>query len=130
MKRPHDSTPKNSARQKHLDNRLSKAVFSFASGTFSKREIRAMFKELHPLEIIWAVVHQKNQAGTGKPETINRLVELLGAEKVYAPKRENEPYLHCADITKIKTQLGWQPEVSFEDGVREIVENFNAAKAA
>ena len=68
--------------------------------------------------------------GTGKPETINRLVELLGAEKVYAPKRENEPYLHCADITKIKTQLGWQPEVSFEDGVREIVENFNAAKAA
>ena len=68
--------------------------------------------------------------GTGKPETVNRLVDLLGGERVYVPLRGNEPYTHCADVSKIKAQLGWEPTVSFEDGINDIVQNHNASKAA
>lgn len=55
--------------------------------------------------------------GAGKPQTINRLIELLGGEVVYLPKRPGEPDCTFADITRITTLLGWQPKVSFEDGV-------------
>ena len=63
--------------------------------------------------------------GTGKPETINRLVELLGSEKVFIPKRGNEPMEHCADISKIKEVLGWQPKVTFEEGIADIIKQLN-----
>ena len=65
--------------------------------------------------------------GTGKPQTINHLVDLLGGERTYLPPRGNEPYLHCADISKIKAMLGWVPQISFEDGIKNVKENFKAS---
>ncbi|MBO6948129.1 MAG: GDP-mannose 4,6-dehydratase [Rhodospirillales bacterium] len=59
--------------------------------------------------------------GAGAPQTVNRLVELLESEKIHIPKRPGEPDCTWADITKITTELGWAPEVSFEDGVREML---------
>lgn len=56
--------------------------------------------------------------GAGNPQTINRLVELIGGEVTYIPKRPGEPDSTHADITKIVRDLDWQPQVSFEDGVR------------
>ena len=47
--------------------------------------------------------------GAGNPQPINRLVELLGGPVVHLPKRPGEPDCTWADITKIKTQLGWSP---------------------
>jgi UDP-glucose 4-epimerase len=59
--------------------------------------------------------------GAGRPQTINRLVELLGGEKVHIPKRPGEPDCTFADIGKIGRELGWAPAVSFEEGVARIV---------
>jgi UDP-glucose 4-epimerase len=63
--------------------------------------------------------------GAGNPQPVNRLVELLGAESdagvVHVPKRPGEPDCTWADITKIRAELGWEPLVSFEDGVAEMV---------
>jgi len=59
--------------------------------------------------------------GAGYPQTVNRLVELLGGERVYIPKRPGEPDCTWADIAKITTELGWRPQVSFENGVAKIV---------
>lgn len=56
--------------------------------------------------------------GSGNTYSINRLVELLGGEKIHLPKRPGEPDCTFADITKIKEALGWQPQVSFEEGVK------------
>ncbi len=61
--------------------------------------------------------------GTGTPQTINHLVDLLGCERVYLPPRGNEPYTHCADISKIQKTLGWNPEIKFEDTIRDILES-------
>ncbi len=61
--------------------------------------------------------------GTGKPQSVNKLVSLLGGEKVHIPKRPGEPACTWADIRKIQSQLGWQPKVSFEEGVQKILKH-------
>ena len=61
--------------------------------------------------------------GSDNTYSINYLVELLGGKKQYIPKRPGEPDCTYADITKIKNMLGWKPKVSFEDGVKIMLEN-------
>ncbi len=61
--------------------------------------------------------------GAGNPQSVNRLVELLGGEVVHVPKRPGEPDCTWADITKIKSELGWEPAVSFEKGVATMLEH-------
>ncbi len=68
--------------------------------------------------------------GSGKPQSVNTLVSLLGGEKVYIPKRPGEPDCTWADTTKIKSMLNWEPEISFEEGVGKILENIDYWKEA
>ena len=68
--------------------------------------------------------------GAGNPQSVNRLVELLGGETVSLPKRPGEPECTWADISKIKRELGWAPTVSFEKGVTEILRNIEYWKDA
>ena len=63
--------------------------------------------------------------GAGDPQSVNRLVELLGGPVVNIPKRPGEPDCTWADITRITTELGWKPEVSFEEGVAKVVANID-----
>jgi UDP-glucose 4-epimerase len=60
--------------------------------------------------------------GAGNPQPVNRLVELLGGEVTYIPKRPGEPDCTWADIGKITRDLGWRQKVSFEEGVGRMVE--------
>jgi UDP-glucose 4-epimerase len=59
--------------------------------------------------------------GAGRPQSINHLVELIGGDVVYIPKRPGEPDCTFADISKAKEKLGWQPAVPFEDGVARMM---------
>jgi len=68
--------------------------------------------------------------GAGNPQSVNRLVELLGGSRIQIPKRPGEPDCTWADITRITAELGWKPEVSFEDGVARIVANIDYWKNA
>lgn len=61
--------------------------------------------------------------GGGDPQSVNRLVELLGGEKTHIPKRPGEPDVTWADITAIGRDLGWKPCVSFEEGVRVMLDH-------
>ena len=61
--------------------------------------------------------------GAGNPQSVNRLVELLGGSKTYLPKRPGEPDCTWADISRIKDELQWATQVSFEQGVETIVSN-------
>ena len=68
-------------------------------------------------------VGQIYNVGSGETVSVNRLVDLLGGEKVHIPKRPGEPDSTFADISKIRSELGWEPQVSIEEGVAEILKN-------
>lgn len=59
--------------------------------------------------------------GSGGTYSVNRLVGLLGGAIEYIPKRPGEPDCTFADTGKIKAKLGWQPDVSFEQGVANML---------
>jgi UDP-glucose 4-epimerase len=68
--------------------------------------------------------------GAGKPQSVNRLVELLGGETVQIPKRPGEPDCTWADIKRITRELEWRPEVAFDQGVENIVASIDYWKNA
>lgn len=63
--------------------------------------------------------------GAGNPQSVNHLVELLGGEVTYIPKRPGEPDCTWADIGRITRELNWAPKVSFEAGVEKILQNID-----
>lgn len=68
--------------------------------------------------------------GTQKPQSINRLAELLGGDFEYIKKRPGEPDITHADILKAWNLLNWKPKISFEDGVKDVLNHINLWKDA
>lgn len=77
-----------------------------------------------------SVVGEAINIGSGGHYSVNRLVELLGGEVTYIPKRPGEPDITFAATQKAKDLLKWQASVSFEAGVKEILENIDYWKDA
>jgi UDP-glucose 4-epimerase len=71
------------------------------------------------------VVNDFFNVGTGNPQSVNRLIELLGGDKINIPRRPGEPMSTHADISKIQRVLGWKPQVSFEEGVKIMLQNID-----
>jgi len=66
--------------------------------------------------------------GTGKPISIKKIAEILARlyGKDITPEITNKfrkgDVRHCfADISKIKNKLGWEPKISFEQGMKELI---------
>lgn len=55
--------------------------------------------------------------GSGNHYSVNQLVDLIGGERCYIPKRPGEPDCTFADTTRIRAALDWAPQVAFEQGV-------------
>jgi len=68
--------------------------------------------------------------GTQQPQSINRLAELLGGDIEYIPKRPGEPDITHAEISKAKNLLKWKPKISFEEGVKDVLNHINLWKDA
>ncbi|MDQ7835574.1 MAG: SDR family NAD(P)-dependent oxidoreductase [Humidesulfovibrio sp.] len=68
--------------------------------------------------------------GSGEPQSVNRLADLLGGERVHLPRRPGEPDATWADIGKIRAQFGWRPEIGFEAGVGEMLARIEDYRAA
>ena len=81
--------------------------------------------------IISALKHSKSNVfnvGSGNPNSINKLIKILVGDKykvIKLPNRPKEPHITCADISKIKKELGWFPKVTFEEGVKEMLNNID-----
>jgi UDP-glucose 4-epimerase len=64
--------------------------------------------------------------GSGRDVSVNRLVELLGSPRtVPLPRRPGEPDCTLADTTRIRTELGWEPQVSIEEGVKVMLDQID-----
>jgi len=71
-------------------------------------------------------VNEIYNVGAGAPQSVNRLVELLGGgEVLHLPQRPGEPDCTWADISKIRAELGWEPQVSLEEGVGRMLKNID-----
>lgn len=68
--------------------------------------------------------------GSGNTYSINHLVELLGGEVVYIPKRPGEPDSTFADTRLIRQCLNWEPKVDFEHGVGLMLDNIHSWQGA
>lgn len=75
--------------------------------------------------------------GTGQPRTIRGIAELLISlyEKEISPeitgKFRKGDIRHCfADISKAQAAFGFEPQVNFEDGMRELIEWSTTAESA
>jgi len=62
--------------------------------------------------------------------SVNKLVELLGGSVIHIPKRPGEPDCTYADTKEIYKLLNWKAEVSFEDGVANMLKHLDDWKEA
>ena len=68
--------------------------------------------------------------GSGKTVSVNRLVELLGGDKIHIPLRPGEPKCTFADISKIQNEIGWEPKYSIEAGLGELLNHIDYWRSA
>ena len=61
--------------------------------------------------------------GSGKETSINKIVSIIGGEKIFIPKRPSEPNRSCANISKIKKDINWKPNISIKEGVKKLLGN-------
>lgn len=57
--------------------------------------------------------------GVGKNYSINEIADMVGNNKIFIPPREGEARHTLADNTRAKTILGWNPEISVNQWIRE-----------
>jgi UDP-glucose 4-epimerase len=76
------------------------------------------------------VINEIFNIGSGSTYSINQLIDLLGGEKVFIPRRPGEPDCTFADTSKIKKLINWTPRVSFVDGVKVMLDNIDLWKDA
>jgi UDP-glucose 4-epimerase len=74
--------------------------------------------------------------GVGDPYTFNEMVDMINEElgtevdPVYEPvPLENYVYHTHADASKFKDATGWEPEISFEEGVSRVCEPYEQTEA-
>ncbi|MBM3250689.1 MAG: SDR family oxidoreductase [Candidatus Nealsonbacteria bacterium] len=68
--------------------------------------------------------------GSNKSYSINYLAKLIGGEKKYLPPREGDPLHTKANITLAKKLLGWEPKITFEQGLEKTREWFTGQNPA
>ena len=61
--------------------------------------------------------------GSGIETSVNDIVKSIGGETTHLPPRI-EPQRSLADIRKAKELLGWEPRVSFEEGIQELKKRY------
>ena len=68
--------------------------------------------------------------GAGKETKVNKIAKLIGGKKIYIPKRPGEPNRSLADISKIKKDLNWRPQITIEEGVKDLLKRIHFWKQA
>jgi nucleoside-diphosphate-sugar epimerase len=59
--------------------------------------------------------------GAGKNHSISDIAEMIGGNIDYIPLPKGEMRDTLADISKAKELLGWQPEITLEEGIKKLL---------
>lgn len=60
--------------------------------------------------------------GTGTPVSVRAVANLISTRQVFEPRRAGDAEVTQANLTRIQTELGWQAEIRFEQGLAELME--------
>lgn len=83
---------------------------------------------------VWAILEKGRigeayNIGTGVEKSIEDVTDAILATlgkpdslKTYVPDRPGHDRRYAIDSTKLRTETGWEPKVSFEEGIRQTVE--------
>jgi nucleoside-diphosphate-sugar epimerase len=58
--------------------------------------------------------------GSGTSISVKELADLISPNQIMTDARKGDALATLADISKIKAALGWEPKVSFEEGLKEL----------
>lgn len=74
------------------------------------------------------VVNETFNLSSGSPASLLQLAETIAANLGVTPQVIDQPIqpgeinFYVADLTKIKQRLGYEPQVSFEEGIKRAIE--------
>lgn len=66
--------------------------------------------------------------GSGTNISIQELADRISKHQVHQQRRPGDAEVTLADIRRITATLGWRPEVSFEDGLQEMMSRVKAGQ--
>ncbi len=70
------------------------------------------------IDVVKSICQLLEELAPNKPEGVDHYVDLI----TYVKDRPGHDLRYAIDATKIKEDLGWVPEESFETGLRKTVE--------
>ena len=68
--------------------------------------------------------------GTGKPVSINKIVEILNCKKIHIPRRPGEPSITHANILLAQRELNWKYKINIREGINLILKDIEYWKHA
>jgi UDP-glucose 4-epimerase len=67
--------------------------------------------------------------GSGTNISIKELADLITPDQIVMPRRAGDAMETLADISHIRAKLGWEPKVSFADGLHQMMELMKKGEA-
>ena len=64
--------------------------------------------------------------GSGVNYSIRELADMISPNQLFEPRRQGDAEITLADVSKIKRMLGWETQVAFPDGVKELMAHLKA----
>ncbi len=61
--------------------------------------------------------------GSGKRTSINTIASIFNGKKKFIPIRPGEPKDSLANISKLKKDINWNPKISIESGIKQLLSN-------
>lgn len=61
-------------------------------------------------------------------ELAEKIAKIVGVKPdfVYGPLSQDDPFRRCPDISKAKRVLGWEPQVSLDEGLKKTIEYYRS----
>jgi nucleoside-diphosphate-sugar epimerase len=58
--------------------------------------------------------------GNSQAYSVNELAKIIGGSTIGIEPRPGDPRYSCADVTKAKKLLGWEPKIPLEEGIKQM----------
>jgi UDP-glucose 4-epimerase len=60
--------------------------------------------------------------GSGESISVKELADMISPDQEYGPRRQADAEVTLADLSRTRQAIGWEPKVSFAEGLRELRE--------